>query len=123
MQAFLRVAKDLYAIVIAPRESQESRSEAYNAFICQQRNQRQRDWRNRVKAGQIDSWKRVTDTVLSENTNFNSAHVNEVVICHDFEASTSNQEATDVSKCVKLMDIPNTAYVLLTCIYCKYCGA
>ncbi|XP_022853134.1 uncharacterized protein LOC111374654 [Olea europaea var. sylvestris] len=94
--------------------------EACSLFVHRQRNKRQRDWRNRVKDRQIDHGKRINDAILFKNTSSDSTIVHDSIIHPEFEASTSNEETTNISNCVPVFSIPVTSYVLPKC---NYCGA
>ncbi|XP_022870060.1 uncharacterized protein LOC111389370 [Olea europaea var. sylvestris] len=94
----------------------------------QQQNQRQKDRRNRFRIGCNDHRKRINDPMSSEINNSNIERIQQSIMHHDFEASTSNQETHDISNSAlrssfNVLNIPMTSYILPTCSSCKNCGA
>lgn len=77
------------------------------------------DWKNRVKNRQIGHHKWVYDAMLFNNSSLCSVIVHDSMIHQEFQASTSNEETTNISNRVPMFSIPVTSYVLPTCIYCK----
>ncbi|CAA2956372.1 Hypothetical predicted protein [Olea europaea subsp. europaea] len=79
----------------------QNTSKSFIAFIRQQQNQRQADRRNRIQTPRIDRHKRINDSTLSGKNNLGAFHAQKFTVPPIFQASTSNEESTNIvhSKC------------------------
>jgi hypothetical protein len=114
----------------------ESGNETQISSIRQQRNQRERDRRSRLKNNSSNYHKRKNDPLLnnhmlSENNFSFVTETNEPIVHQNFyTSSTSNQETSrtlnseyELEDSIQGFHIPSAAYVLPLSTYCIHCNA
>ncbi|XP_022891825.1 uncharacterized protein LOC111406669 [Olea europaea var. sylvestris] len=106
----------------------ESGNESHRAFIRQQRVQKEKERRKRLRNNCSDYHKRRSDPTLSGKNDFIDRHLDESIMHQHPYASTLDQEmhniiSFELGETFKGLNIPSTAYVLPTFSYCKHCNA